>query len=412
MGLWQNVKRRLVASELRTMSLEDLLLSAGLRGDNITTEKAMQIPAVAMGVNLIANTVSMLPIKLYQEEEGEQTHEIKGDTRIFLLNDETGGTLDGFQFKSAMTRSLLLNGKAYAYIEKQKNDIKAIKFIPPGSVSIVQNFDVINRAYEIYVQGKKYRDFQFLQMYRNSEDGINGKGIVEENSSVLATAYSTMLYENKQAKTGGTKKGFLQSESKLEQSAIDELKKSWNKLYSGENSSNAIVLNRGVTFKEATETSAEMQLNERKITNSNEISKILNVPLGLLEGKYNDDAYVTMIKLAVSPILVLFATALNKYLLTEREKQEGKYFAFDDKELLKGDTLKRYQAYALGIKNGFLQIDDVRYQENLAPLELDFIRLGLQDVLYYPDTKEIYTPNTGLKASVEGSVDNQDGNAP
>lgn len=67
MGIWQNVKRRLVASELRTMSLEDLLLSAGLSGDIITSEKAMQIPAVAMGVNLIANTVSMLPIKLYQD---------------------------------------------------------------------------------------------------------------------------------------------------------------------------------------------------------------------------------------------------------------------------------------------------------------------------------------------------------
>lgn len=399
MGIWQNVKRRLVASELRTMSLEDLLLSAGLSGDIITSEKAMQIPAVAMGVNLIANTVSMLPIKLYQEEEEGQTHEVKGDARTFLLNDETGGTLDGFQFKSAMVRSIILKGKAYAYIEKQKNDIKAIKFVPAESVSIVQNFDVINRAYDIYVQGVKYRDFQFLQMRRNSDDGISGKGIVEENSKVLATAYNTMLYENKQAKTGGTKKGFLQAETKLEQNSIDDLKKSWNKLYSGENSSNVIVLNKGITFKEATETSAEMQLNERKITNSNEISKILNVPLGLLEGKYNDDAYVTMIKLAVSPILVLFATALNKYLLTEREKCEGKYFAFDDKELLKGDTLKRYQAYALGIKNGFLQIDDVRYQENLAPLELDFIKLGLQDVLYYPGKKEIYTPNTGLKAS-------------
>lgn len=334
-----------------------------------------------------------------QEEEEGQTHEVKGDARTFLLNDETGGTLDGFQFKSAMVRSIILKGKAYAYIEKQKNDIKAIKFVPAESVSIVQNFDVINRAYDIYVQGVKYRDFQFLQMRRNSDDGISGKGIVEENSKVLATAYNTMLYENKQAKTGGTKKGFLQAETKLEQNSIDDLKKSWNKLYSGENSSNVIVLNKGITFKEATETSAEMQLNERKITNSNEISKILNVPLGLLEGKYNDDAYVTMIKLAVSPILVLFATALNKYLLTEREKCEGKYFAFDDKELLKGDTLKRYQAYALGIKNGFLQIDDVRYQENLAPLELDFIKLGLQDVLYYPGKKEIYTPNTGLKAS-------------
>ena len=34
------------------------------------------------------------------------------------------------------------------------------------------------------------------------------------------------------------------------------------------------------------------------------------------------------------------------------------------------------------------------YLEDLEPLGLNFIKLGLQDVLFNPETKQIYTPNT------------------
>ncbi len=49
-----------------------------------------------------------------------------------------------------------------------------------------------------------------------------------------------------------------------------------------------------------------------------------------------------------------------------------------------------------------MQIDDVRYMEDLEPLDLEFIKLGFQDVLYNPKTKQIYTPNTD-KTSVMGA---------
>ena len=65
-------------------------------------------------------------------------------------------------------------------------------------------------------------------------------------------------------------------------------------------------------------------------------------------------------------------------------------------------TPKRYKAYAIALSNGFLQIDDVRYMEDLEPLDLEFIKLGFQDVLYNPKTKQIYTPNTD-KTSVMGA---------
>ena len=59
------------------------------------------------------------------------------------------------------------------------------------------------------------------------------------------------------------------------------------------------------------------------------------------------------------------------------------FFAFDTTELTKGDIEKRFKAYEIGVKNGILQIDEARYKENLPPLGLKFLKLGLQDVLYF-----------------------------
>ena len=145
-----------------------------------------------------------------------------------------------------------------------------------------------------------------------------------------------------------------------------------------------------------------MQLNENKKTNSTEICKLFNVPPILLEGNANstDAIYNNFIKIAILPILNAIETALNKDLLLPSEK-ESFFFAFDTKDLLKGDMEKRYKAYEVAVKNGILQIDEVRYKENLEPLGLDFIKLGLQDVLYNPKTKEIYTPNTNKTADMD-----------
>ena len=36
----------------------------------------------------------------------------------------------------------------------------------------------------------------------------------------------------------------------------------------------------------------------------------------------------------------------------------------------------------------------MRYAEDMEPLGLNWIKLGLKDVLYDPKTKSVYTPNT------------------
>lgn len=399
MGLIQQWREFREYRQESRMTLEEVLLQAGLLTDTITKAEALNIPSVAGCVELISNTIAILPIKLYKDTGGKI--EIVEDNRVNLLNDDTGDTLDGFQFKKAIVEDYLLNGAGYAYINKERNNVKSIHYVDYGNVSVIMNVDPIFKSYDIMVNGKTYRDFEFIKVTRKTKDGVTGEGIIKENKEILSVAYNSLVYENVLVKTGGNKKGFLKSQRRLSKEAIEELKAAWNNLYKN-NTENVIVLNEGLEFQESSNTSVEMQLNENKKTNSTEICKLFNVPPILLEGNANstDAIYNNFIKLAILPILNAIETALNKDLLLPSEK-ESFFFAFDTKDLLKGDMEKRYKAYEVAVKNGILQIDEVRYKENLEPLGLDFIKLGLQDVLYNPKTKEIYTPNTNKTADMD-----------
>ena len=83
------------------------------------------------------------------------------------------------------------------------------------------------------------------------------------------------------------------------------------------------------------------------------------------------------------------------------QSKEPLYFSFDTKELLKGGLLSRYQAYKTALDGNFLQIDEVRYMEDKPPLGLNFVKLGLQDVLYEPETNTVYTPNTNKTTDIK-----------
>jgi hypothetical protein len=84
-------------------------------------------------------------------------------------------------------------------------------------------------------------------------------------------------------------------------------------------------------------------------------------------GKISDDDIVSVIKTAVIPIIEQMEQAFN----------EG----------------------------NFMQADEIRYKEDMPALGLNWIRLGLYDVLYDPKSKTIYTPNTNASVKVgEGGI--------
>ena len=381
------------------VTAEELLLAAFLPRTNISRDEAMQIPSFAGCVNKICDTVAIIPINLYKVNSKGSTEEVKDDERVYLINRDTGDTLDGPDFKRAMVYDYLTDKGGYAYVNRQGKKINSLNYVEANRVGFMEGTDPVFKDFKMTVNGKEYDSWRFIRMLRRSKNGAYGKSLILENNLALSVAYSSLKFEGKLMKRGGNKKGFLESEHKIDQNAVDYLKESFNKLYT-EDSENAIVLNDGVKFHESSESSVEMQLNENKKANSSEICKLFGMPPGILSGGATDKEWQQYIQYCIIPILESFVKALDRALLLENE-QEQYFFGYDVTELTRADIKTRYDAYEKAYKNGFLQIDEIRELEKYPALDIPFFKMGLQDVLYDPSTGDIFMPNMNKWANIK-----------
>lgn len=385
-------------------SVDDVLLQALINDEIIDRDKALTIPAVSSAVGLICDSFAMIPFKLYKKnkEDGKkQTTEVE-DERVSIINNDTKDTLDGFQFKKAICEDYLLGKGGYAYINKRGNKFLGLNYVKDSKITIEKNTDAIFKNFSILVDGEPYRPYNFIKLLRNTKDGASGIGYIVEINKSLQTAYKRILYELDLMKTNGNKKGFLKSKTKIDKEGMKTLKEAWNNYYNG--NSSCVILNDGMEFQEASNTSVENQLNEKNKTFSDEIKEIFHIST-------NNEEFI---RNAVMPIAYAFCTALNRDFLLEKEKKSY-YFAPDLTELSKCSIKDRYEAYQIAISSGFKTRNEVRYLEGDDALEgLDMINLGLGDVLLDPKTNQIYTPNTNkmvkMGEKIEESTQNNNVN--
>ena len=106
-------------------------------------------------------------------------------------------------------------------------------------------------------------------------DGASGTGYITEINKVLQTAYNQLTYELGLMKSNGTKKGFIKSQKRLDKQGIEELKQSWNDYVNGVSS--CVILNDGMEFQEASNTSVENQLHEKSKTFADDVKDIFHI---------------------------------------------------------------------------------------------------------------------------------------
>lgn len=385
MGIFDRFRKRDIPV---TPPVSDVLLQAIMNGETITKEKALMIPAVSGAVDYIANAISSMPVKLYKYKDGK-VEEQDRDIRVKLLNGDTGDTLNGQQLKKALVMDYLLDKGGYCYIRKNRNEVTGLFYVDPMYITILKNYNPIFKSYDILVEGQSYKPWEFIKLLRNTKDGASGVGLTVEVSKALETAYDTLLYQLKLAKSGGKKRGFLKTERKLGQEEIDALKAGWRRLYETD-TENVVVLNNGLEFQDASASSTEMQLNESRKTLQDEINRLFHI---------SDDFYTTF-KMAIYPIVKAFEVALNRDLLLEKE-QKNYFFELDVKEIIRSDLTERYTAYKMAKETGFMTLNEIRRAENMEYVEgLDVVNVGLGAVLYDTNKHIYYTPNTDTIGNV------------
>lgn len=374
-----------------------------LTSQTITRQQAMTIPVVTQSVNWISSIIAGLPIKMYKRTEKGYV-EVFDDYRLPLLNEYSGNCMTANDLKKQILTDLLLEGNGYAYISKRGNKIEKLSYIPTTKLTYTESVNSVDKIVNVWVDGKPVQDYNVFRLVKNTKNGVSGVGFVSDCQNLLATILNSLEYENSSI-SSGVQRGFLKSRAKLDKDKMDDLRRAWKRL-TNPKQSDVLVLNAGIEFESASNTATESQLSQNKCINMHSVLNYFGLPNNFFEGA-TSDSYLTAVRIAVLPIVKQFTTAMNNFLLLESEKADLK-FDVDTSEVLRINANERFSAYQIALASGILTIDEVRRMENLPVLDMNYLKLGLGDVLYNINDGSIFVPNTGAIVKDGESTTNED----
>ena len=354
----------------------------GYASDKVTIEDALQIPIVNACVSRVSDVIASTDLRLYKKTD-KGREEVENDNRVKILNTKVdNGSINNFELKKLIVRDYFLRGHCYFYVKRSGNKVEDIAYL--DNVSISSNSDPFNKLFTIHAYDKTLRSHDTLRITRNTKDGMRGKSIIDETGLHFLLIIKTMERLLTDAKRGFLPKGMFKMEKNIRD--LDAVREDVRKMLSDKNSG-YIFLNSSISY-EPLEKKKDAE-NEAKANASelNKIAAMFGVPVSIINGGANEEDKFNFINFTILPLLATIEASLNRDLLLERE--QGKYyFAFDTKELLKGNLKERFEAYQIAIKNNIMSMDEVRDLENMPRLNLGFYKFNIADAMYIRDDEK------------------------
>ena len=354
----------------------------GYASDKVTIDDALQIPIVNACVSRVSDVIASTDLRLYKKTN-KGREEVENDNRVKILNTKVdNGLINSFELKKLIVRDYFLKGHCYFYVKKNGNKVEDIAYL--DNVSISSNSDPFNKLYTIHSFDKTLRPHQVLRITRNTKDGMRGRSIIDESGLHFLLILKTMERLLTDAKRGFLPKGMFKMDKNIRD--LDAVRSDIKKMLDDKNSG-FIFLNSAINY-EPLEKKKDAE-NEAKANASelNKIAAMFGVPVSIINGGANEEDKFNFINFTILPLLATIEASLNRDLLLERE--QGKYyFAFDTKELLKGNLKERFEAYQIAIKNNIMSMDEVRDLENMPRLNFGFYKFNIADAMYYRDDEK------------------------
>lgn len=329
---------------------------------------ALQIVAVSSAVNFISDQISALPVHIYKDTD--QGPEYVSDELSRKLKGTINPEFQTFeQLLKTMVSSYLLNGRAYAYLEKDKLDrITAIYSIPYENIT-VQRIRGKKVYTETFVGGrikhhKPENIIDFVMLLDG--DGINSYNPVKTHSKTL----TAILNVEKYTRTTFGKNGIppLQLISNVDyqtpanqKRAGDAIEKATKAVYS--QNSQVLVPPAGHKLEKIGLDPATLQLLESKKWNLAEIARIFNLPPQFLQdlsyGTYSNTEQQShnLVKFLLQPMVSNLERELNSKIFGNDSDQ---YIKFNFGALQRGDFTSQINGLSRAVLAGIMTPNEAR----------------------------------------------------
>ena len=347
-------------------------------GTNVNERSAMQMTAVYACVRVLAESLASLPLHLYYRN-GSSREKAEEHPLFFLLHDEPNPEMTSYVFRETLMTHLLLFGNAYAQILRNgKGEVLGLYPLMPNRMSVER--DDGGRLFYRYTRFDTepptmnndqviLTPQEVLHIPGLSYDGLVGFSPIAACRNAVGAGIAAETYSSRFFANGAAPSGVLEHPGLIRNP--EKLRESWNAAYGGSrNAGKVAILEEGMKFTPVSISPQDSQLLETRKFTVEEICRIFRVPPHLVQNldraAFNniEQMSIDFVMYSLMPWLVRWEQSMAKVLLSHDDKRRFE-IRFNVDGLLRGSHKERYEAYAVGVNNGFLCPNDVRRLENM-----------------------------------------------
>lgn len=362
------------------------------------------IPSAKYLIDTCMGLVSAMPLKVQQmDENGIQniSHDLD-----YLLNKENHFLSTSCELKRNLVFDYLVEGNAYALVNRKGNTIESIEYIKPNTIKFEKIYDSNNQVIDVKVtiqENKRKLNAEFSDIIivgNQLDDYFKGRGLIHECNELLEQSLHMDRANISSLVSNISLNGILAfGQSAMRREIFEQLKEDFQRMHRGYNTNNVMLMN-GVDDVKFIPTNAINQKDSQLIEQKELLNKFLLQSFGIKDIGDMDNLH----KNVLLGIIENFEQSLSKVLLLESEKQQGSYITFDTTEVLRGNFKEHSETVLKLFEQGLLDNQECREL-------LGFNRAGgkaynlqsLGNVYRYEDDT-VYIPNMDIKTDINNEV--------
>jgi len=353
-------------------------------GIAVDEDKALTHTPFWAAVNIISGAIGAMPLITYKRLQPRGKERAFEHSNYSLLHDDANPFMSAQILRETLMGHVLTGGNGYAEIQRDGAG-RAVSLWPllpdrttPKVITFQGERTVVYETQAI-ADGQQGRKVQIpwsdvLHIPGLGFDGLKGYSVVEYHKESIALGMGVKKYGAKFFGNGAKPGGVLEHPGKLNEEQLKQLREDWNAKHEGlDNAERTAILTGGMKFHATGIEPEKAQALETQKFAVNDVARMFQIPPHMLADL--DRATFSNIEQQAIEFLTL---TLDKWLVKWENECRRKLFSTRDKlyfpqflreALLRGDTLNRYRAYAIGKTSGFLSTNDIHDAENMNPIE-------------------------------------------
>lgn len=359
---------------------ESWLLSAlggGLAksGATVNDHTAFTVSAVSACVNVLAQGVAMLPLKLYRRTS-TGAEEATDHPLYHLLKRKPGTSQTSYQWRGYMQACLGLGGNAYSRIHRNAYaEVERIEWLRPSDIGGIERHTRTGAlAYRLHGERELVPDHGILHLRGLSTDGVRGRSPLADLRESVGLALTAQEFSARTFANGNRKPGVLVGGQTMTKARADEFLAFWMQHYAGAaNAGKSPLLFGGMEWRDAGFSNADAELLLTRKFEVEEIARVYRVPLTLLQSMEKSTSFGTgiaelnrgYVTHTLTPWLVNWEMELEDKLLTEAEKAAGMFIKFNVGALLRGSPLEQAQKAEIERRARLRTANEYRAEQDL-----------------------------------------------